>query len=282
MTWDDAPWWVRAYLIVTVLVAAVWAGLAMGEVRRRVTLGLRRRNVMTDERPKVDAHEAMGPVGVREYDVAETPEPVEEDTGAHALEVAPGVAVACRSCGGRGWIMRTVSDLLGDSVAVIKKDDKDSILKEFYRRLLAADEKKARADRLAPLFPPDLLTTDEIDHQRDRLWAAVEALATTYRPGDRESMGRLNTALDSFARHHALFWRPEGPPRGATKEEYAVVGSLFMGVLREYAGAAWLDEWDDAWGEAYEYAADQMHAAAQRARASGDVTTPRYPRGMRS
>jgi hypothetical protein len=231
---------------------------------------------MTDEQPRVDAHEAMGPVGVKDH----VPDPI-EDSGVHVLEVSPGVTVQCRHCEGRGWTMRTVPELLGDSVAIIKKEDKDSILKVFYTRLLAGDDHKAPADKLAPLFPPDLLTADEIDHQRDRLWAALETLATKYRPGDPDSMTRLNTALESAGRHHALFWRPVGPPRGASKQEFADVGALFMGVLHDYAREAWRPEWDDAWADAYTYAADQMYAAAQRARVSGEVTMPRYPRSMR-
>lgn len=223
---------------------------------------------------ETDAHAGMGPVGVQDY----VPDPV-TDSGVHALVVGPTLTIKCPQCDGRGWTLRTILELLGDSLAVIPADGGDDLIREFYVRLLKADEGKPAADKLAPLFPSDLIYADEIDHQRDRLWAAVQGLANWYVPGDPDSMNRLNTALDAFGTHHALFWRPEGPPRGATKGEYAAVGALFIGVLRDFHGDDWLPEWEMAWVEAYGYAADQMFARGQRAVTSGEVTMPRYPRG---
>lgn len=200
------------------------------------------------------------------------------DSGVHSLDLGPGIRIECADCGGKGYTMRTIADLLGDVVALIPPGGQEMVIKEFYTRLLGADVGKDEGDQLAPLFPPDLLLGDEEDHQRDRLWSAIALLMTSYRPGDRIAMEPLNTALDAAGRAHALFYRPDGTVRGATKAEYDAVGGLFIGVLVDLAGSAWRPEYTAVVVEAYGYAADQMFAAGQRAVAVGDVQHPRYPR----
>lgn len=159
----------------------------------------------------------------------------------------------CPHCRGTGKVL-SVNDLLRESIGLLDGNE-DAVIREFYARLLTA------APDLAPLFPRDLLAEDEIDHQRDRLLAAIVALAKHYDPDNDEAMATLDTALASYGRAHSAFRRPDGTVRGATLEEYVAVKSTLFGTLHDAAGAAWLDEYDGPWSEAYDYAAIRMLSA---------------------
>jgi hemoglobin-like flavoprotein len=191
-----------------------------------------------------------------------------------------GIRVECHECQGVGYVLKSVNDLLRESLGLLG-DAGDAVVTEFYRRLIDADNGKPPADQLASLFPPDLLTDDRTRGQRDKLLKALTALADWYVPDDPALMGRLDTALRAYGRSHALFVRPDGSVRGATLQEYAAVQTVLMGTLRHAAGKAWLPEYDAAWAEAYDHAAPVMLAEAHRAVLAGEVTMPRMPREAR-
>lgn len=194
------------------------------------------------------------------------------DSGVHALpEPTPArvMQVACDHCGGTGYVEMTVNDLLRESIALIPDGGGDMVVKEFYTNLLHA------APNLAEIFPPDLLTTDETKHQRDKLYQALAALATLYDPQDDEKMARLRTAAGSFGRSHASFYRPsEGISRGASLAEYVAVEAILLDTFHAVAGAEWKPEYDAAWAVAYEHLTAMMLDAQH----STPMTAPRFPR----
>lgn len=187
-----------------------------------------------------------------------------EDTGSHrspALDLTVGGAVdpardTCPHCRGTGKTL-TTNDLLRESIELVG-DGGDSVVREFYRRLLET------APSLAPLFPADLLAADTTKGQRDKLLQALVALANLYDPGRPEQMEVLDTHLAAFGRSHAAFARPDGSVCGATLDEYAAVKTVLFGTLHDFAGDAWRGEYDGAWSEAYDYAAGAMLFHAHR------------------
>lgn len=196
------------------------------------------------------------------------------DSGVHTAQPEQStVNVTCPTCKGLGHMQRTVSELLRESIALIPPDGGQTVIREFYRRLLTA------APDLAPLFPPDLITAAVDDTaspgrlQRDRLLQALAALAELYgtSPADRQ---RLDTALRAYGRSHAAFTRPDGTVRGATVEEYLVVKQALMDTLHTAARDAWLAEYDSAWAEAYDYAMVVM----LHEQLTGGMTFPRQAR----
>lgn len=160
----------------------------------------------------------------------------------------------CPVCRGTGWKM-TTSDFLRESIGLIEGQE-DSVVREFYRRLLDV------APHLAALFPADLLTTDETRHQRDKLVGALAALATHYDPTNPNQMETLKTALAAMGRAHSAFRRPDGTVSPASLDEYQAVKVVLFGTLHDMAGAAWLPVYDAAWSEAYDFAASHMMVAA--------------------
>lgn len=180
--------------------------------------------------------------------------PEVEESGVHALPepaALSGQRMPCDGCNGTGYMIVSTRDLLKESLALVG-DGGDTVVKEFYARLLGA------APDLAGLFPPDLLTVDTIRGQRDKLLQALVALADSYDPDDDESMTRLDTALRAYGRSHAAFARPDGTVRGATLDEYAAVKTVLFGTLVDAAGPAWIPAYTTAWSEAYDFAAVTM------------------------
>jgi len=200
---------------------------------------------------------------------------------AHSLpEPVAGYTIECAHCRGQGVLVRTVGDLLGESVALI--EDAPALVLAFYRNLLDA------APYLAELFPADLLTAAVNDEgsrgarQRDRLLEALLALADLYRPDDPERMERLDNALISMGNRHAAFYRPStGTVRGATVAEYAAVKDVFLVTVHDLV-RGWRGEHDLAWDEAYEYAARGMLAAQHEwLKANPGAVMPRHRRESR-
>lgn len=178
---------------------------------------------------------------------------------------------ACQQCGGTGH-MPSINDYLRESVSLLG-DQGDDVIRTFYRRLLTA------APELAKLFPGnpvegDLGTDHRGAQQREKLLAAILALADLYDPDDGEKMERLDRALASFGRSHAAFARQDGTVRAATWEEYGAVKDALFATLIQVTGAAWKAEYTASWGQAYDYAAAMMIAEQYR---SG-FTSPRFPR----
>jgi hemoglobin-like flavoprotein len=196
------------------------------------------------------ARAAQAPPAV--YDVAP------EDSGVHAIPVAPAEREECPKCRGRGYVP-TTNELLRESIALVA-DGGDMVVKEFYTRLLQA------APDLAALFPPDLLTAasgNELSDgygQRNRLLGALVSLSQLYDPTNPDLMTRLGVFLMTWGGRHAAFQRPDGTVRGATLAEYEAVRKVLFTVLSDAAGDKWLPEYTAAWDEAYEHAAEGMIA----------------------
>jgi hemoglobin-like flavoprotein len=204
--------------------------------------------------------------------------PAPTDIPTERLVVAPA-RTDCPHCRGTGKTL-TTNDLLRESLELLGNAG-DDVIREFYRRLLDA------APHLADLFPPDLLTEiprpnaeGEVrtmhggPQQRDKLLSALTALAQLYDPTRAEQMAVLDTHLATFGRSHANFARPDGTVRGATLDEYQAVKVVLFGTLHDFAGAAWLSEYDDVWSEAYDYAAGAMLFHSMRT----DAKSARYAR----
>lgn len=206
---------------------------------------------------------------------------VRQDAGHAQPGPVHGTRVVCHECQGAGFLLKSTNELLGESLALIPEGQGDAVIREFYRRLVAADNGKDPAEQLTPLFPPDLLTDDAMHGQRDKLLHALMALAQLYNPDDAASMERLDHALASYGRHHALFTRPDGSVRGASFGEYVAVRDTLFSTLHDVAGSAWRPEYDAAWAEAYDHAAERMLTEAHRVVASGEFSMPRLPREAR-
>lgn len=207
-------------------------------------------------------------------DLPTQPDPLTDSGIHHVPDPDPATTrVTCTHCEGTGYTMRTVSELLRESIALIPADGGQTVIREFYRRLLTA------APDLAPLFPADLITaaTDDLASpgrmQRDKLLQALAALADLYGTSSADRQ-RLDTALRSMGRSHAAFARPDGTVRGATIEEYMGVKQALMDTLHTAAADAWRPEYDAAWSEAYDYAAVTM----LHEQMTSNMTMPRYPR----
>jgi len=177
------------------------------------------------------------------------------DSGLHSLPDAtslPTLTATCPHCGGNGTVTRPVNDLLRETVNLIPVDGGDQIIREFYRRLLAA------APTLAPLFPADLLTAATHDKaspgalQRDRLLDAVVAVADYYGRGD-DAMQRLDAAIASMGHRHAAFARPDGTVQGATEAEYNAVINVFLALCYDGFGDQFTAAHAQAWREALTY-----------------------------
>lgn len=212
------------------------------------------------------------------------------DSGVHAAlpeprTDAPTIRAACATCEGHGYVERPVNDLLRESLSLIPVDGGDTVIRDFYRRLLSlvipgADGRDVHLGaQLAPLFPRDLLTAATQDGaspgamQRDKLLQALIALAELHGTGNPDDQQRLDTALGSFGRSHAAFQRPDGV-YGATEEEYDAVGDVLAATLAGAAGTLWRPEYTRAWRQAYSYAKVGMLWAQYH---SG-MHAARYPR----
>lgn len=185
----------------------------------------------------------------------------------------------CPHCHGTGKVL-TTSDLLRASLALLGTDPRelDHFVAEFYARLLDL------APDLAPLFPADLVDANADPDgggkgQRDKLLNALIALGTSYDPEDSEKMRLLDQELARFGRAHAAFpsARGNGSAVGATLEEYHAVKVVLFNLLHDVVGEAWRGEYDDAWSEAYDYAAAAMMFSGQR-HALGRQLFPRTTR----
>jgi hemoglobin-like flavoprotein len=170
----------------------------------------------------------------------------------------------CPHCRGTGRVL-TIRDHLDKIVAMLPEEaaDKDALIAEFYRRLLAS------YPYLAFLFPKDLTTGDALNskgnRQRDQLWGGLEALLTRYDPDrrDSENMRALTTALEAFGRDHSAFLREDGTVEGATEDEYIAVRNVLLRLCQDALGEAWLPEHTRALVRAYRFAMVKMMNAAE-------------------
>ncbi len=214
------------------------------------------------------------------------------EQSASVVDVVPTYRKDCADCAGRGFVMLTTAQVLTAFRALTGElagtETGHAIVAKFYDRLLAADASKRPADRLAPLFPNDLITAAHSDtesagrEQRERLLAGIDALAKFYVPGNLNSMDRLDTAAAAFGRAHSAFKRPGSEVRGASLAEYAAVQSILFNTLADVLGDGTWGAFEPAWREAYDYFATKMmeaqHAEEIRLARSGLTPFPREPR----
>ena len=118
--------------------------------------------------------------------------------------------------------------LLTESLAVLRPYA-DELVAEFAGRLATGHP------TLGAIFEPRLLTV-------------LLELAATY---DRPQ--RLLPALATMGRRYRRY--------GAGVEDYAAVGGVLLGTLRDFAGAAWTPAHHGAWVRAYAFAAASMMPA---------------------
>jgi hemoglobin-like flavoprotein len=200
---------------------------------------------------------------------ADEPDPL-TDSGVHALDDTTDreqITVTMT-------VTRYTNDLLTETAGMLPEDSasRDDAIREFYRRLLTA------APDLAFLFPPDLLTAahgsgDPGAVQRDRLLAAILALADTYGAGP-EAMQRLDNVIVSMGHRHAAFARADGTVEGATEAEYDAVIAVFLQLMRDALGDQFTDLHWKAWMRALRYVKVGMLWAQYHSGAS----YPRMPR----
>lgn len=199
----------------------------------------------------------------------------------------------CEHCRGTGRQLST-NDLLHEMLGFLPTDDAvamDEFVAEFYRRFLAEDAEKSPADRVAELFPADLVAAshDALDsagkQQRDKLLTGVVQVLSDYDPEHPESeqMRRLNVALGAYGRDHAAFLRPDGTVRAATPDEYLQVRDVLHQMLREVVHGAWRREYTRVYLAAYHHAMTEMMYAAQHATtlSGAPFVEPRQPRESR-
>ena len=129
--------------------------------------------------------------------------------------------------------------LLTESLALVAPVA-DELIAVFYERLSTG------YPHLRPVLDP----------QHERLPWAILALATQY--DDPQSLLPTFTAM---GRRHRRY--------GVGAEDYAAVGAVLLGTLRDFAGAAWSPAYHGAWVRVYTFAAGTMMQAAALADEDG-------------
>jgi methyl-accepting chemotaxis protein len=112
----------------------------------------------------------------------------------------------------------------------------DELIAAFHDRLFTVHPE------LRPIFPPVL------DRYRDRLVAAILALVSRY---DRPQL--LLPELGALGRRYDRY--------GLGSAQYAAIGSMLIGTLRDFAGPGWTPAHHGAWVRAYTFAAGCMMQA---------------------
>jgi NAD(P)H-flavin reductase/hemoglobin-like flavoprotein len=132
--------------------------------------------------------------------------------------------------------------LLAESVAAVAHAS-PQLIRRFYELLFTG------RPFLRKLFPMD---EDAMAVQHDKLLRALLALVDAYARPEQ-----LAPFLEQLGRDHRKF--------GVRPVHYTAVGEALVAALREVAGAAWRDEYEQAWNRAYALAANFMIAAAEAA-----------------
>lgn len=125
---------------------------------------------------------------------------------------------------------------------------------------------------LAKMFPVDLADPSSDPSggghaQREKLLAAVAAVATHYNPSDPAAIAGLNDALDKMGTTHGesrmAVDDPDWPGgrRPLLQREYDIVNEAMVRTLAEFLGDAWTHYHNAAWWTALTYVANRMGAA---------------------
>lgn len=132
------------------------------------------------------------------------------------------------------------------------KIDRDHKLLQESLELVAPQADELVASFYGKLFTehPEVrgLFAEDLTPQRERLLNAIIALVRNF---DRPQ--ELEPVLAAMGRAHVRY--------GASLGSYAVVGSILLDTLAQYAGAAWTPAHAAAWERAYTFAAGTMMAA---------------------
>jgi len=134
--------------------------------------------------------------------------------------------------------VRPDSELLSESLGLVAPVA-DQFVSSFYDRIFAGHP------HVREMFPADMT------QQREHLLKAVVALVTNY--DHREG---LVPYLEALGSRHVRY--------GVVPEHYGIVGQALLATLAEIAGEHWTDEYEGAWARAYTFAAEVMHAGANR------------------
>ncbi len=113
----------------------------------------------------------------------------------------------------------------------------DELIATFYDRLFAG------YPHLRAMFPATL------DVQRERFLRAIIALVRHY-----DHPQALLPAFTAMGRRHEWY--------GVGIQDYASMGAVLIGTLRDFAGPAWTPAHHGAWVRAYTFAAGTMQAGA--------------------
>jgi hemoglobin-like flavoprotein len=130
--------------------------------------------------------------------------------------------------------------LLTESLALVMPVA-DEVIAAFYDRLLTGY--------------PHLRAA--LDPQREQLPRSILALATWY-----DDPQCLLPAFAAMGRRHQRY--------GLGTEDYAAVGAVLLGTLRDFAGPAWSPAYHGAWVRAYTFAAGSMMRAGAVADEDGE------------
>ena len=120
----------------------------------------------------------------------------------------------------------------------------EDLVERFYERLFAI------ALEVRPLF-----AGTDLPRQRQMLLGALVLLRKSLR-----NLGAIVPALQAMGARHATY--------GVRPEHYPIVGAALLASLAEVGGSAWVDEYTQAWADAYQVVQDTMLSGAVEASAA--------------
>lgn len=175
---------------------------------------------------------------------------------------AEGEGDPCPTC---GQVTPPARWFLADTLAQVSTRA-PQVFATFYASLFSI-----RPD-LARLFPVDLADPNSDPSgggytQREKLLAAVAAVATHYNPSSPASIAALNDALDKMGTTHGesrmSVADPDWPSghRPLLQREYDIVNEAMVRTLAEFQGDSWTRYHNAAWWTALTYVANRMGAA---------------------
>jgi hypothetical protein len=195
----------------------------------------------------------------------------------------------CPVCHGTGKTLRC-ADYLAELAAMLPTDDPaalDTIIADFYGRLVGTDTMRGAAPHLRVFFPADLTTGDALNskgnRQRDQLLTALVALITRYDPDHphSEGMESLRTNAQTWGRSHSAWWNPDtGEVYYPTPDDYLAVRNVLVNLLADGLGDKLTPKHVAALARAYHSVSTWMQAAADEWRM--EHPTPVAPRRPRS
>jgi len=181
----------------------------------------------------------------------------------------------CPTCRGAGTVP-TVNDVIREMLGLLPTDAAtlDGFIVAGYQRVVAADEKKRPADKLGPLFPPDLISAvfgnplSKGFRQREKLLTGLTTALRGYDPDgwehDPGARQRHDRFLAKAGNSHREFRYPDGTVRdGARPNEYLFIGEVVHDLLAETIGEEWRPEYGPAYWAGYWYAMVEMLYAQQ-------------------